>query len=63
MSTIRPAAAPRRHLLARRNVVILATAVLLLIVGYLTLHAGYPSAAAVILVLGYCVLFPLGIAL
>jgi hypothetical protein len=34
-----------------------------LVVGYLTLRAGYPSAAAVILVLGYCILFPIGIAL
>jgi hypothetical protein len=29
----------------------------------MTLRAGYPSAAAVILVFGYCVLFPIGIAL
>jgi hypothetical protein len=50
-------------LLARRNLLILAAAVLVLVVGYLTLLAGHPSAAAVILVLGYCVLFPLGIAL
>ena len=63
MSTIRPAAAPRRHLLARRNLVILAAAVLLLVAGYLTLQAGHPSTAAVMLVVGYCVLFPLGIAL
>ena len=38
-------------------------AVLVLVVGYLTLRAGHPSAAAVILVFGYCVLFPVGIAL
>jgi hypothetical protein len=37
-------------------------AVLVLIAGYLTLQAGHPSAAAVLLVLGYCVLFPIGIA-
>jgi hypothetical protein len=49
--------------LAPRNLIILALAVLVLVVGYLTLRAGYPSAAAVILVLGYCVLFPIGIAL
>jgi hypothetical protein len=61
--SIRPAASPRRHLLAPRNLVILAAAVVLLVVGYATLRAGHPSAAAVILVLGYCVLFPLGIAL
>ena len=61
--SIRPAAPPRRHLLAPRNLIILIAAVLVLVAGYATLHAGYPSAAAVILVLGYCVLFPLGIAL
>jgi hypothetical protein len=58
-----PAAGTRRFLLARRNLLILAAAVLVLLAGYLTLRAGHPSAAAVILVLGYCVLFPLGIAL
>ncbi|MBA3258896.1 MAG: hypothetical protein H0T68_05440 [Gemmatimonadales bacterium] len=63
MSSSRPPTAPRRHLLARRNLVILAAAVVVLGAGYLTLQAGHPSAAAVILVIGYCVLFPLGIAL
>jgi hypothetical protein len=43
--------------------VILGTALLVLAAGYATLVAGHPSAAAVILVIGYCVLFPLGIAL
>ncbi len=57
------APAPRRFLLTRRNLVILAAAVLVLVAGYLTLAAGHPSAAAVLLVLGYCVLFPIGIAL
>jgi hypothetical protein len=32
------------------------------VAGYAVLSAGHPSAAAVLLVLGYCVLFPLGIA-
>jgi hypothetical protein len=49
--------------LAPRNLLILALAVLVLVVGYLMLRAGHPSAAAVILVFGYCVLFPIGIAL
>ena len=53
----------RRFLLTRRNLVILAAAVLVLVAGYLTLAAGHASAAAVILVVGYCILFPLGIAL
>ena len=55
--------AARRFLLTRRNLVILAVAVLVLVAGYLTLAAGHASAAAVLLVVGYCVLFPIGIAL
>ena len=31
--------------------------------GYLWLHAGGTTGAAALLVLGYCILFPLGIAL
>jgi hypothetical protein len=57
------ASAPRRFLLARRNLVILAAAVLVLVAGYLTLAAGHASAAALLLVVGYCILFPIGIAL
>jgi hypothetical protein len=63
MSNLRPSAPPRHFLLATRNLIILAVAVLVLIAGYLVLQAGHPSVAAVILVLGYCVLFPIGIAL
>jgi hypothetical protein len=63
MSNPRSSAAPRHFLLAPRNLIILAAAVLVLVAGYLTLKAGYPSSAAVILVFGYCVLFPIGIAL
>jgi hypothetical protein len=60
----RPGQAPSRHfVLAPRNLIVLALAVLVLVAGYLTLQAGYPSAAAVMLVFGYCVLFPIGIAL
>jgi hypothetical protein len=54
---------PRRFLLAPRNLIILGAAVGVLVAGYLTLSAGHPSAAALILVIGYCILFPLGIAL
>ena len=50
-------------LLGRRNLILLAAAVLALILGYTVLSTGHPTAAAVLLVLGYCVLFPLGIAL
>ena len=56
-------ALPRRFLLARRNLFILAAAVAVLVAGYLTLAAGHASAAAVLLVVGYCILFPIGIAL
>jgi hypothetical protein len=68
MSHSRPSAqptpsSPRHFVLAPRNLIILALAVLVLVAGYLTLRAGHPSAAAVILVIGYCVLFPIGIAL
>ena len=56
-------ARPRRFLLTRRNLFILAAAVAVLVAGYLTLAAGYASTAAVLLVLGYCILFPIGIAL
>jgi len=49
--------------LTRHNLVILAAAVVVLVAGYLTLAAGHPSLAAALLVVGYCVLVPLGIAL
>jgi hypothetical protein len=42
---------------------ILASAVVTLAAGYGLLAAGQIHVAAVLLVLGYCVLFPLGIAL
>jgi len=53
----------RRGLLGPRNLAVLAAAVVCLIVGYITLSAGKASLAAVLLVVGYCVLFPLAIAL
>jgi hypothetical protein len=53
-----------RHLrFGPRNVILLGAAVVSLVVGYLWLHAGGTTGAAALLVLGYCVLFPLGIAL
>lgn len=63
MSSSRPVGAGKAALLAPRNLVVLAAALLALGAGYALLRAGSPSAAAVLLVLGYCVLFPLGIAL
>jgi hypothetical protein len=41
----------------------IAVAVAFLVGGYMTLSAGKASLAAVLLVLGYCVLLPLAIAL
>ena len=63
MPDLRTAGGPRRTPFGRRNVVLLAAAVVSLVAGYALLQAGSPSVAAVLLVLGYCVLFPLGIAL
>ena len=57
------AAGARRAVLGRRNLIVLAAAVLALVSGYSLLNAGNSSLAAVLLVLGYCVLFPLAIAL
>jgi hypothetical protein len=42
---------------------LLAAALGSLIAGYLWLQAGGTTGAAALLVLGYCILFPLGIAL
>jgi hypothetical protein len=47
----------------RRNVLLLGAAALALVVGYLWLHSGGTTGAAALLVVGYCILFPLGIAL
>ena len=54
---------PSRGLLGPKNLIVLAAAVACLIVGYMSLSAGKPSLAAALLVVGYCVLFPLAIAL
>lgn len=63
MSKSRLATAPRRGLLGRWNLIVLAVALIVLAIGYLVLDGGQPSLAAALLVLGYCVLIPLGIAL
>lgn len=63
MTIPRPGGPADQRLLGRRNMILLAAAVLALILGYTVLSSGHPTAAAVLLVLGYCVLFPLGIAL
>jgi hypothetical protein len=63
MTTPQPGSPAGQRLLGRRNLILLAAAVLALILGYTVLSNGHPTAAAVLLVVGYCVLFPLGIAL
>jgi hypothetical protein len=63
MSQTEIGAGGRRHLLGRRNLVALGAGVAFLVAGYVLLGAGSTSLAAVLLVLGYCVLFPLAIAL
>jgi len=49
--------------LGPRNLALLAAGGLSLVAGYLLLASGSTSLAAMLLVLGYCVLLPLGIAL
>jgi hypothetical protein len=47
----------------RANLVLLGAAIVCLGAGYALLSRGSTTPAAVLLVLGYCVLFPLGLAL
>jgi hypothetical protein len=63
MSQTEFAQGARRPALGRRNLIVLAAAIAALVAGYLLLGAGSTSPAAVLLVIGYCVLFPLAIAL
>ncbi len=63
MAASPPHAAGRQLRLGRRNVLLLGSAVVTLTIGYLWLNAGGTTGAAVLLVIGYCVLIPLGIAL
>lgn len=46
----------------RRNYIALGSALVLILVGFLLLHQGSITAAPVLLVLGYCVLVPYGLA-
>jgi len=52
---------PARLRFRRRNVVLLAAALASVGAGYSLLAGGDPPVAPVLLVLGYCVLFPLGL--
>ncbi|MFZ5623911.1 MAG: hypothetical protein ACOY71_05720 [Gemmatimonadota bacterium] len=57
------AAPSRKFPLGRRNWMLLGAGLVTLVAGYAVLAAGHASAAAVLLVLGYCVLVPLALAL
>lgn len=63
MNRPRQSAAATESVFPRRNVLLLVAAVATLVAGYAILNAGHASLAAVLLVAGYCVLFPLAIAL
>jgi len=52
-----------KRALPARNLILLVAGALSLVAGYAVLSTGAASPAAVLLVLGYCVLIPLGIAL
>ena len=56
-------ASPARLQFRRVNVALLCAAILSLTAGYLLLAGGSTKVAPALLVLGYCVLFPLGLAL
>jgi xanthine/uracil permease len=45
----------------RKNYILMGAAVLAIIIGYISLGSGSITLAPILLVLGYCVLFPLGI--
>jgi predicted Rossmann fold nucleotide-binding protein DprA/Smf involved in DNA uptake len=46
---------------SRRNILILAVAVITIVAGYAVLSSGSAETASVLLVVGYCVLFPLAL--
>ena len=54
---------PAKLRFGRTNVALLGAAILSLAAGYLLLWKGDTTLAPVLLVAGYCVLFPLGLAL
>lgn len=63
MSQTEFAPGSKRAVLGRRNLAVLVAAIVVLGAGYALLKSGSTSLAAVLLVVGYCVLFPLAIAL
>jgi len=58
-----PGVAHSRLHFGRKNVIALGAAALSLAVGYWLLSRGSTTVAPILLVLGYCVFFPVGVAL
>ncbi len=56
-----PISVPPAALFSRRNLLLIAVALASIGAGYAVLLGGSPGAAAVLLVAGYCVLFPLAL--
>lgn len=56
-----PISVPPAALFSRRNLLLIAVALASVGAGYAVLVGGSPGAAAVLLVAGYCVLFPLAL--
>jgi hypothetical protein len=54
---------PQRFRFGSRNIALLSVALVSLAVGYVLLSKGDTTIAPILLVVGYCVLFPLGLAL
>lgn len=61
LTVAKPSTSRGRMPLSPRNLLVIGAALVAIAAGYMVLSAGSPSAAAVLLVLGYCVLLPLGI--
>jgi hypothetical protein len=58
-----PSAERSPSLVTRRSLLLLGLALASIVAGYLLLSSGSPSAAAVLLVVGYVILFPLALIL
>ncbi len=61
MPPTEPISVPPAALFSRRNLLLIAVALASIGAGYAVLLGGSPGAAAVLLVAGYCVLFPLAL--
>ena len=63
MAQIDPKSGSPAPLFARRNLLLIGVSLLTIAAGYAVLTTGSASFAAVLLVLGYCLLFPLALIL